>query len=46
MFVGFLLEKSDEVVVWRGFKKNGNDRVGDSFFSRFFLCLVKKLRGS
>lgn len=29
MSVGFLLERPDEAVVWRGPKKNGNDRVGD-----------------
>lgn len=28
MSVGFLLEKPDEAVVWRGPKKNGNDRQG------------------
>ncbi|KAB0401446.1 hypothetical protein E2I00_009230, partial [Balaenoptera physalus] len=33
MSVGFLLEKPDEAVVWRGPKKNGNDRPGDSTVS-------------
>lgn len=46
MSVGFLLEKPDEAVVWRGPKKNGNDRAGDSLFPRPPPCSVKKLRGS
>lgn len=29
MSVGFLLEKPDEAVVWRGPKKNGNNHAGD-----------------
>lgn len=33
MSVGFLLEKPDQAVVWRGPKKNGNNWAGDSTVS-------------
>lgn len=41
MSVGFLLEKPDEAVVWRGPKKNGNDQAGGCTVS-----LLASLRGS
>lgn len=48
MSVGFLLEKPDEAVVWRGPKKNGNDRTGDSTVSLLAssaALLVQKPQG-